>query len=163
LVPKTRLINTDTLGAPLERTEPPRTTLAACTLEEAAAVLERIRSDYVSTQVFFELGREAPVGMLNQGQLFRVSLPSIARHCRVRNFEHLTTCLETITGAFREVRRDPEASLFALDQRGGLYVHEVIHHNIAKLWHQLVLGEAGQAAIQPGRPMQPAPARSPVA
>ena len=144
------------LGALQEPAEHPRHELTACTLENAKAVLERIRSDYISTQVFFELGREVPLAAPSQGPLYRLSLPDIARHCRLRNFEHLAACLETITAAFREVRQDPEASLFASDQRGGLYIHEGTHSSIARLWHELVLGETGQATARSVLPMRAA-------
>ena len=144
------------LGALQEPAEHPRHELSACTLDEAKSVLELIRSDYISTQVFFELGREYPLAAPSQGPLYRLSLPDIARHCRLRNFEHLAACLETITAAFREVRQDPEASLFASDQRGGLYIHDGTRRSIAQLWHQLVLGETGQATAQSVPPMRAA-------
>jgi len=125
--------------------------LAACGVEQVAAILERIRSDYLSTQVFFELGREASPFPEAAADLYHLSAVVIARHARLNNLSVLGTCLETIGKAFQEVSGETNHPFFALDDRGGIYVHRVTHASIARLWQQLVLGSLGQA---------PAPERS---
>jgi hypothetical protein len=139
------------LGWEAHEIEAAGTAVAACSPEEAEQILDRIRDDYLSTQVFFELGRDQPPAA-GRGDLHRASFLDIARHTRVADFQQLSSCLETITAAFREIRRDPDSNLFAFDQRGGLYMHAVTHQSIARLWHAIV---ARQPSAQ-----SPAEARS---
>lgn len=133
-----------TSKAPKPEMQDPAPRLAACTLAEAAAVFEQIRSDHISTQVFFELGRDMPTPNLRPGPVHRIALSDIAQHVRLKNAEQLVSCLQSITRTFREVRQDPDAALFAFDQQDNLYVHEVTHSSIAYLWHQLVTGGTPQ-------------------
>jgi hypothetical protein len=144
--------------------EAARFRLAACSLEEAAGILERIRNDYVTAQVFFELGREGAPAGAHFGDLCRLTFLDMARHTRVGNFQQLAACLETIAAAFRDVKGDPGAILFAFDQRGGLYLHQATHQSIARLWQQLVAPEgspsasAGPGSSMPMPPLAASPA-----
>ena len=124
--------------------------LAVCGLGEAEELLERIRSDFFSTQVFFELGSEVTSAGGLPDDLHRVTFLDIVRHTRVGNVQHLADCLDTITTAFRIVRDDPVAALFAYDAQGGVVMHRGTHDSISTLWHRLV-------ARQIARTVRPSP------
>jgi hypothetical protein len=121
--------------------------LAVCGPGEAEELLDRIRNDFLSTQVFFELGREAPPAAGLPDDLHRVTFLDIARHTRVGNMQHLAACLETITAAFRLVRDDPSAALFAFDPRGGIVLRRGTHESISTLWHRLVARQMTQPSM----------------
>src|SRR5262249_34030473 len=91
--------------------------LAACTPQEAAEVYEMIKSNFLLSQVFFELAREAPN---NRGAapLHTLGLADMLRHTRLTDGDRLVDCFTAINQAFRAVRNDPEASLFGFDQHG---------------------------------------------
>lgn len=119
--------------------------LAALEPEEAAAMLDRIRSDFLSTQVFFEFGREPSAAAQLPPHLHRVAIPDILRHTQIGDVQHLAACLDAITAAFRAVRGDPDAALFAFDQGGGCYVHVATRQSIQAVWRQL----AGALPLDP--------------
>lgn len=125
-------------SAPVQSTEQHQTTLAALSTDEATRMLEVLRSDYLACQVFFELGREGGDYALQRPAAHRLALADIIRHTRLADLDHLAACLDSITAAFREVRDDPAAMLFAVDQRGGLYVHEGTRKAIKSLWQAIV-------------------------
>ena len=112
------------------------TALAACALQEAAEVYELIRSDFLLSQVFFELAREAP---RNRGEaaLHALGLADMLRHTRVADGDRLVECFTAINQAFQTVRNDPEASLFGFDQYGHVWIHQTTHDSIRELWEQL--------------------------
>jgi hypothetical protein len=82
--------------------------LAACTPQEAAEVYELIRGNFLLSQVFFELAREAP---RNRGEapLHALGLADMLRHTRVGDGDRLVECFTAINQAFQTVRNDPEA------------------------------------------------------
>ncbi len=112
--------------------------LAACSGEEAAAMMERIRSDYLMSQVLFELGRDAPAGTPQPPRLHRAAIADIMRHTRLSSLDQLGACLNALQETFRAVRNDPAALLFAFDQRGAIYVDETTHQSIKRLWLDLI-------------------------
>ena len=122
--------------------------LAAMEPEEALAVLERIRGDFLTTQVFFELGRESAAAAQVPPPMHRLAITDMMRHTQIGDVQHLGACLEAIGTAFRAVRGDPDAVLVAFDQRGGCYVHAGTQHSIQTAWRQL----AGPPAEQPTPP-----------
>jgi len=134
--------------------------LAACSPAEAKEIFDRIRGDHLASQVFFELGRASPGPLVRPDHLHRTALVDIARHTRLGNLHHVAAALDMITTAFREVRNDSDAALMAFDGRGAVYVNEVTHHSIARLWQDLVFGQiphdAGEGAAQfrPAVPLQ---------
>ncbi|MDR3472076.1 MAG: hypothetical protein P4M09_10345 [Devosia sp.] len=138
-------------------------TLAALTTEEAARMLELLRSDYLASQVFFELGRDAPDYALQRPAAHRIALADIVRHTRLGDLDHLAACLDSISAAFRQVHPDPSAMLFAFDQSGGLYVHESTRKSIKALWRAIVTsggtGDALAASTVPAGPTVPLPDR----
>ncbi len=126
-------------------------TLAAMGLPEAAAVLERLRDDYPTCQVFFEFGRDGVAAQA--GALFRITVAELARHTRIADGRRLIGCIEAINAAFQAVRGDATATLFAFDQQGGCYVHPSTHQSIQQLWRDVVgmacSAEPGPAARPP--------------
>jgi hypothetical protein len=68
-----------------------------------------------------------------------VTILDRARHGRLGNLPHCGTCLDTVATAFRAERGDPEAVLFASDNRGAIHVREITHRNILRLRQETVL------------------------
>lgn len=118
---------------------------AACTADEALHVFNVIRNNFVLTQVFFELARDASPGR-RVPPLHALSIEDILRHTRLNIGDRLIECFTAINEAFRQVRRDPEATLFGFDSHGHVYVHEVTHLSVQGLWEQLVRPASPAAA-----------------
>jgi hypothetical protein len=117
---------------------PPSRALAKCSVDEAALILEHIQSDYLACQVFFELGREEPVERTHFPDLHRISVQEIMHHVRLGDVHQLAACLEQIGEAFRVIRSDPEATLFAFDDMGGCYIDQTTRQSIRSVWETLV-------------------------
>jgi hypothetical protein len=115
--------------------------LAACTPDEAAQLFELIKGDYLLSQVFFELGREAPV-MQGAAPLHAVGIGDVLRHTRLARVERLSEYFGAINQAFQAIRNDPEAMLFGFDQLGHVYIHEATCRSIRQVWEQLIAGPA---------------------
>jgi hypothetical protein len=111
--------------------------IAACTLDEAAQIFNLISGNFLVTQVFFELARETP---LAQGipSLHGLNLGDMQRHVQLGDGRQLGECLNAITLALQKVRNDPTASLFAHDERGHIYIHEITYQNIRRVREQLL-------------------------
>jgi hypothetical protein len=131
--------------------------LVECTVEEAGLVLEHIRDDYLAAQVFLELGRDTPQQLSGSPELHRIPVTDILRHTRLGDTQHLAACLDRIAQAFRAVRRDPSATLFAFDRMGGLYVHDTTRQSVKALWQALVTSRLTPAAELPGMAFPPGP------
>ena len=134
------------LGLPLEPQEETARTLAECTVNEAAQILERIQNDYLACQLFFELGRERIPGRAPAASAHRTALEEIMHHVRLTDVDHLAAGLDEIGRAFRAIRGDADALLFAFDQQGGCYVHETTRRSIRALWQALVTSRLGATA-----------------
>ena len=113
-----------------------RAKLGACSLDEAVQILDRIRGDFVVTQVFFELARDAAPGR-NAPSLHVLDVADILHHTRLHDGEALLRSLEAINAVYRDVRADPAATLFGFDDHGHLYVDEETHRSVRHLWEQL--------------------------
>jgi hypothetical protein len=134
--------------------EPRETILAACSFEEAMAVFASVRGDYLAAQVMLELGRHSPIAAEGRRHVVGGTLVDLARHARLDNLQQLAACLERLTTAFRQVRKDGAATLFGYDQAGMVYIHETTYHSLRTLWKGLVLGEF---ASSPEAQQAPAP------
>ncbi len=145
-----------TLNRPPHDAEPHRAELAACTHEEAANVFGLIKDNFLLSQVFFELAREAPQSGGGAGSYRTLNIAEILRHTRMANGDQLADCLSVIDKAFQNVRGDGEAALFGFDQYGRVYIHETTHQSIRWLWQQLLAAQApGPAGAHPGGGSQP--------
>jgi hypothetical protein len=144
---------TRTLGLPITGVHDGAEThsggIAVCSLEEAAAILQRIQEDYLACQVFLELGREGGSGVSYPPELHAIGIADILRHTRIGEGSRLAACFQAINAALQEIRGDPQATLFAFDQRGTCYVHEATHRNIRQLWQDFVAAHKQAAAGDP--------------
>jgi hypothetical protein len=113
-----------------------RTALAACSLDEALQILDRIRGNFLLTQVFFELARDAAPGR-TAPSLHVLDVAELLHHTRLNSGEGLVQSLEAINAAYREVHRDPQATLFGFDDHGHVYVRQETHLSVRRLWEQL--------------------------
>ena len=121
--------------------------LAICPLDELIQLFNLISSNFVVTQVFFELARETPLTH-NMSSLHALNLSDMQRHVQLGDGHQLIECLNIINQALQRVRNDPTASLFAGDETGHIYVHETTHRNIRQLRERLV-GAHASAMNQP--------------
>jgi hypothetical protein len=117
--------------------------LAACTTEEALQMFEAIKDNFLLSQVFFELAREAPAGRAAP-PLHALNIADMLRHTRLPDGDRLADCLTAINQMFQRARNDPEAALFGFDQFGHVYIHEETHHSIRTLWEQLFAGQTSR-------------------
>ena len=111
--------------------------LAAGNAEELQETFKRISGNSIVARVFFELARDtafAPVPT----PFHVVNLGDVMRHLQLADAEQLFTCLDVINQAFQQIRSDPEASLFAFDDRGHIYLHNMTYRGIRQVWQQLV-------------------------
>jgi hypothetical protein len=137
-----------------DTSHPQAAALAACTVQEAAEVYELIKSNFLLSQVFFELAREMP-GKRGGAPLYALSLADMLRQTRLADGDRLVDCFSAITQAFRTVRDDPQAALFGFDQYGQVWIHQMTHDSIRALWEQLfhrqppMAGEPASVATEP--------------
>lgn len=111
--------------------------LAAGTAGEMQETFKRIAGNSIMARVFFELARDT--GFAASGTAFHVvNLVDVMRHLQLVEAQQVLTCLDAINQAFQQVRRDPQASLFALDEDGHIYLHQLTYHSIRQVWQQLV-------------------------
>ncbi len=152
------LIDAELAGAFAPQREAPAT-LASLSVPEAAAIAGRIQGDFLTLQLFFELGREAPPGAPQPPHLHRAAIADIVRHVRLPSPDRFGAAIEAIQEAFRQVRGDPQAALFGFDQRGGIYVHENTQRAIHAVWERFVGAQpvSAEAAPPPPMPMPPMP------
>ena len=128
--------------------------LAACTPQEAAEVYELIKGNFLLSQVFFELAREAP-GNRSAAPLHALGLADLLRHTRLADGDRLVDCFSAINRAFQTIRNDPEASLFGFDQYGQVWIHQTTHDSIREHWEELfrrhppMVDEPAMAATEP--------------
>ena len=134
------------LGAAAPTSPPtPASALAACTLEEAAGILDLLKGDFAATHVLLELGRDAP-GSSNAASPFHaVNSGTLIRNTRLDDHQ-LVSCLQTINRAFQAVRGDAEAMLFGFDQANHVYIHEATQRSVQALWRELTRLHAPTAA-----------------
>jgi hypothetical protein len=135
---------------PHDPSQAQRAALSACSVDEAQQILDRIRGDFLRTQVFFELARDSVPGR-TAPLLHVLDATEMLHHTRLNSGEGLIESLETINAAFREVHRDPEATLFGFDDHGHIYIHQETHLSIRRLWEQLI--ESAPPAVASATPL----------
>jgi len=110
--------------------------LAACSVEEAAAILSLIQGMLPVVNVFFELGRE---GISVEGEeLTAFRLTDIVRHTRLQTLEQVIACLDTIGAAVQRVRGDSGAAFYGLDNRGHCFISAQTQRSILQVWQQVI-------------------------
>jgi hypothetical protein len=110
--------------------------LATCSVEDAAAIYERIRGALPLANVFFELGRGGE--FVTPEGLIAHRLADMLRHSRLQTMEQLSACLQLINRAAGELSGDPEISIYAIDPRGYCLTLVDTQRSIAALWEQLM-------------------------
>lgn len=122
--------------------------LAVCAIDELVQLFNLISGNFLVTQVFFELARETPPTR-NIPSLHALDLSDMQRHAQLADGHRLIECLNVINEALQKLRNDPDASLFAGDESGHIYVHETTYRNIRQLREQLVGAHALAGLNQP--------------
>jgi hypothetical protein len=123
--------------------------LATGTASEMQETFQRIADDSIIARVFFELARDQGISATRTA-FHVVNLVDVMRHLQLAEAQQLLACLDTINQAFQQVRRDPQASLFALDEAGHIYLHELTYHSIRQVWQQLVMAHPWPASAHMG-------------
>ena len=136
-------------GPPRDPAQVHSASLAACLPEEAMQVFELVKGDFLLSQVFFELGREASVRG-GAAPFHAIPIADLLRHTRLPDGTRLADYLNAINRAFQAVRNDPEASLFGFDQAGHVYIHETTHRSIRQVWEHLFAAPAPGTGIAGG-------------
>lgn len=144
-----------------ETVESLRRALASGTATEMQETLRRISGNSIIARVFFELARDT--GLSAGGAPFHVvNIVDVMRSLQFVEAQQVLACLDAINQAFQQVRRDPQASLFALDDAGHIYLHELTYHGVRQMWQQLVLSHPWPASghmAQAPMPASPASGR----
>ncbi len=144
-----------------ESAERLQSALSAGTSTEMEETFRRVSNDSIIARVFFELARDTRFSG-NATPFHVVALVDVMRHLQLVEAQQVLTCLDTINQAFQQIRRDPHASLFALDETGHIYLHDLTYHGIRQVWQQLVAAypwtEAGSPSTACGRGWQAEPA-----
>ena len=112
-------------------------TLAACTHDEAVHVFEAVRGNFMLTQLFFELAREAAIEPTQPG-VHPLRIADVLRHTRITDGDRLVEALSALNAVFRRSRNDPEAALFGFDDYGHIYIHEMTHRSVRQVWEEIM-------------------------
>jgi hypothetical protein len=126
--------------------------LKPVSFEEVVRIFNLIANNFIVVQVFFELGRETPF-VHDIPQLHALDFADIVRHTQLADTNHVIECLNLINQALQNVRNDPQASVFAADEHGHVFVHDATSQNIRKLWEHLVTTHSAERqglATEPG-------------
>jgi hypothetical protein len=139
------------LGAPSAAPSGPTTAsenaLAICTADEVAELFKLISGKFFVMQVLFELGRETPNHAAQP--LRSYNLGEILRRAQLADGNQLFLCFDALNQALQAIRNDPNASLFAFDDAGHVYIHETTYRSIRRLWEQVALAHSFAANGRP--------------
>ncbi|MBV9220824.1 MAG: hypothetical protein JO366_22475 [Methylobacteriaceae bacterium] len=125
--------------------------LAECAAEEAAQIFELTCSNFIAAKVFFELGRDIPCPYLRgMPQMRLLNVVDTLHHVQLSDSKVLIASCDLINQAFQQARGDPEASLFASDGAGHIYIHEITPPQHPTAWDRLVAPERPVSASMPG-------------
>ncbi len=111
--------------------------LSAGTAQEMQEAFKRVSGDAIIARVFFELARDSSV-QPGTVPFHVINLVEVMRHLHLVEAQQVLTCLDAINQAFQQIRRDPKASLFAIDESGHIYLHQLTYLAIRQVWQQLV-------------------------
>jgi hypothetical protein len=125
--------------------------LSAGTAQEMQETFKRIAGNAIVSRVFFELARDSSV-QSGTTPFHVINLVEVMRHLHLVEAQQVLTCLDAINQAFQQVRRDPKASLFAIDESGRVYLHQLTYLAIRQVWQQLVAAHPWPASNEAMRP-----------
>lgn len=120
--------------------------LAACSEEQAAAILSQIQGVLPAVNVFFEFGRQGAIFGQSNNEAFR--LLDIAHHTRLPDVAQVVACLDLINQAFGRACGDATAKFCGLDRDGHCFILAETQQNILRLWQKVI------ASQQPARARQ---------
>jgi hypothetical protein len=110
--------------------------LATCMFQQGEVIHTPISAIFPVANVFVALGREG--ASIVQGCFEAISLAETLRHARLPDMNRLLACLKFIHQACREIRKEVDACLFALDQRGYCIPAVETHRSILSPWTRLI-------------------------
>jgi hypothetical protein len=105
---------------------------------EVSGILERIAGDELACQVLFRLGCEFYDPATGLHRPYAISVADFVHSTDIENGSRLPDVLGRINAALREIRRDPNASIYAIDKSGAYCVHETTQCHIYRQWVALV-------------------------
>lgn len=120
--------------------------LAACSEEQAAAILSQIQGVMPAVNVFFEFGRQGAIFGQSNIEAFR--LLDIAHHTRLPDVAQVVACLDLINQAFGRACGDATAKFCGFDRDGHCFIAAETQQNILRLWQKVI------ASQQPARARQ---------
>lgn len=141
---------------PAEGGRPHSEHLAACSEEQAAAILTQIQGVLPAVNVFFEFGRQGAV--FGQPNIEAFRLIDIAHHTRLPDVAQVVACLDLINQAFGRACGDATAKFCGFDREGRCFVATETQQNILRLWQKVI---ASQQLARQGR-QEHVTARAPV-
>lgn len=112
--------------------------LAEISVRDAATVLETLRNDYLACQVLLEFGRDNGDQQPESSGLHRLAVVDALHHLRLSAVDQLVAALNRVAETWSAMFPAGQASLFALDEAGNLYVSKATQASLKSLWHQLV-------------------------
>lgn len=104
--------------------------------QEAAAILALIQNMLPAVNVFFELGRRGE--SIGQEGIEAFRLVDVMRHARLQSLEQVGAGLQAINEAARQVRQDPNGSLFFIDPSGYCLIAMQTQQSIFRVWQEIV-------------------------
>lgn len=120
--------------------------LAACSEEQAAAILSQIQGVLPAVNVFFEFGRQGAI--FGQPNIEAFRLIDIAHHTRLPDVAQVVACLDLINRAFSRACGDASAKLCGFDREGRCFIAAETQQNILRLWQKVI---ASQQLARDGR------------
>lgn len=120
--------------------------LAACSEEQAAAILSQIQGVLPAVNVFFEFGRQGAI--FGQPNIEAFRLIDIAHHTRLPDVAQVAACLDLINQAFGRACGDASAKFCGFDREGRCFVAAETQQNILRLWQKVI---ASQQLARDGR------------
>jgi hypothetical protein len=113
--------------------------LAACSEEEASAILSQIQGVLPAVNVFFELGRQGAI--FGQPSIEAFRLLDIAHHTRLQDVAQVVACLDVIGQAFSRVSGDATARFCGFDREGHCFIALETQQNILRLWQKVIANQ----------------------
>ncbi len=110
--------------------------LVACSVEDAAGILDRIENVLPAVNVFFEFGRPG-VGY-GQPPMMVFRLIDILHHTRLANVDQVMACLGMINEALTAIKSDPLARFCGFDNEGHCFIPPQTQGAIAALWQSMI-------------------------
>ena len=141
--------------------KPQGTQLAACSVEDVAAVLSQIQGVLPAVNVLFEFGRQG--AMVSSAHVEAFRLLDIVQHTRLQNVAQVIACLDIINEALGRIRGDANARFCAFDHDGHCFIAMQTQQSILRVWQDVIadqqLASPGQGA---GVSLPPATAGAPL-